>query len=98
MRPLGWVLIQSDGCPCKEGRPGHRHAKGPAHDDRGRRQLPACLGERPQEGLARPTPQSQTSSPPGPGENMSFKLPDGCTRLQQPWPTHVIPTLILMAK
>lgn len=70
------------------------HAEGRAHENRGRRRL----GERPQEGLAPPTPQSQTSSPPGPGENMSFELPDGWTWLQPPWQTHAVPTPTLMAK
>ena len=59
MRPLGWALIQSDWCPYKKRKLGHRHAqgKGTARSSRLQGQ-----GEKPQEKPRLPTPWSWTSS------------------------------------
>ena len=62
MRPLGWVLVQSEWCPDKKGSGDIRRtlAKGPC-EDTAITWLPASPGERPQEKAALRTPSSWTS-------------------------------------
>lgn len=61
MRSNGWALIQSDCCPHKKRRLGHRHAQREGHVKTGRRQ-PSTSHERPHKKSILPTPWCQISS------------------------------------